>query len=261
MNWAFLHIRIIAVIFLAGFVHQSVYCYDHAISIRSGNNQRLSRQQYEVIKTKSLGDFYRNERLVSYVYTPLSHWKQEEKVHQQLPGPVSIVPYKKVIERETRSNAVNLNQINELCDYYAELISYTPADEYLVQRLGALKEAISNNGICFEKNYVITNNAQQLIDSKGYDVSIYNSCNGNNFQQELHEEFCKTIDQLTYFKDTVSLPGLYLKLHNMSVDFARTGALASLSSLYSHAITLSDFCHASLDLFEALAQGVFKGLK
>ena len=82
-------------------------------------------------------------------------------------------------------------------------------------------------------------------------------CMGNEFQHVMQNQLNDIVEQLANYNKKV--PRFYITLHDASVDFVHAGTIANNNGYIKKAVSLADFCFATLDLFKAVSEGIVAG--
>ena len=251
--------QIYAVIFWLMLFNVFVYSkpYD-TFSLRSSpHSPSLNPAHAAVIKTKSLGTQSHNQHLVSYA-NPLPRSTQPtqatQKISQNL-APIKPVNQSIPIVPVNTSDQTIVNQLQDLYDFYNQK-NGTCDNAILTQRISALKTTLANP-IIYNHSYQLSSDALSLLSVHSYDKNIHEQCTGNEFQHVMQNQLNDIVEQLANYNKKV--PRFYSTLHDASIDFVHAGTIANNNGYIKKAISLADFCFATLDLFKATGEGIVAG--
>ena len=137
-------------------------------------------------------------------------------------------------------------------------ISYSNKEEIQEKRRAAMQQVIENGNTYITENYELSPGLIRLLEEKNIDLSQFETCTGNPFQQVLHQESLEVAEGATIILSSSGED--VTALQDLALDFAQTSSQLNAVGSQIEAIQLLDWCWTALDYGKAVGEGVAEGV-
>ncbi len=153
--------------------------------------------------------------------------------------------------------ADKLRKINARYNAYREKIdSLALGNSHLAARCEALEKVVNGEASIEQRNFIIDPELQEFLDDQGIDPSLFDSCEGDDLQLELHQEFINIMTEFAHINAQLTEDQKGIVYYMLS-DMVEVGAKANKANCEVAAIKCADAGHAIIAASKEFGLAVF----